>query len=101
MFPGEIGDIGFAPRALEHYATALEATVDVERIRAAEFKIVIDYAYGSTSFAMPNVLAKLGPRGAGRQPVRLDRRGHARRPRPATPPTWPTWCGPRGRTSAP
>jgi mannose-1-phosphate guanylyltransferase/phosphomannomutase len=60
VFPGEIGDIGFAPRALEHYATALESTVDIERIRAAEFKVVIDYAYGSASFAMPNVLAKLG-----------------------------------------
>jgi len=60
VFPGEIGDIGFAPRALEHYATALESTVDIERIRAAKFKIVIDYAYGSASFAMPNVLAKLG-----------------------------------------
>jgi mannose-1-phosphate guanylyltransferase/phosphomannomutase len=60
VLPGEIGDIGFAPRALEHYATALETTVDVEAIRAAEFKVVIDYAYGSASFAMPNVLAKLG-----------------------------------------
>jgi mannose-1-phosphate guanylyltransferase / phosphomannomutase len=60
VFPGEIGDIGFAPRALEHYATALEATVDIEQIRAAHFKVVIDYAFGSTSFAMPNVLAKLG-----------------------------------------
>jgi mannose-1-phosphate guanylyltransferase/phosphomannomutase len=60
VFPGEIGDIGYAPRALEHYATALESTVDIERIRAAQFKIVIDYAYGSVSFAMPNVLAKLG-----------------------------------------
>jgi mannose-1-phosphate guanylyltransferase/phosphomannomutase len=60
VFPGEIGDIGFAPRALEHYATALESTVDIERIRAAHFKVVIDYAFGSTSFAMPNVLAKLG-----------------------------------------
>jgi mannose-1-phosphate guanylyltransferase / phosphomannomutase len=60
VFPGEIGDIGFAPRALEHYATALESTVDIERIRAAQFKVVIDYAFGSTSFAMPNVLAKLG-----------------------------------------
>jgi len=60
VFPGEIGDIGFAPRALEHYATALESTVDIPRIHAAEFKIVIDYAYGSASFAMPNVLAKLG-----------------------------------------
>jgi mannose-1-phosphate guanylyltransferase/phosphomannomutase len=60
VFPGEIGDIGYAPRALEHYSTALEATVDVDRIRAARFKVVIDYAYGSASFAMPNVLAKLG-----------------------------------------
>lgn len=60
VFPGEIGDIGFAPRALEHYATALERTVDVDAIRSASFKIVIDYTYGSTSFAMPNVLAKLG-----------------------------------------
>jgi mannose-1-phosphate guanylyltransferase/phosphomannomutase len=60
VFPGEIGDIGFAPRALEHYATALESTVDIEQIRAAHFKVVIDYAFGSTSFAMPNVLAKLG-----------------------------------------
>ena len=60
VFPGEIGDIGFAPRALEHYATALEATVDVAAIRATSFKLVIDYTYGSTSFAMPNVLAKLG-----------------------------------------
>lgn len=60
VFPAEIGDIGFAPRALEHYAAALEATADIERIRQARFKVVIDYAYGSTSFAMPNVLAKLG-----------------------------------------
>jgi mannose-1-phosphate guanylyltransferase / phosphomannomutase len=60
VFPGEIGDIGFAPRALDHYATALEATVDIDRIRSTGFKIVLDYAYGSASFAMPNVLAKLG-----------------------------------------
>jgi len=60
VFPGEIGEIGFAPRALEHYAIALENTVDIERIREAHFKVVIDYAYGSVSFAMPNVLAKLG-----------------------------------------
>ena len=60
VFPGEIGDIGYAPRALEHYSTALESTVGVDRIRSGRFKVVIDYAYGSASFAMPNVLAKLG-----------------------------------------
>jgi mannose-1-phosphate guanylyltransferase/phosphomannomutase len=60
VFPGEIGDIDYASRALEHYSSALETTVGVDRIRGAQFKVVIDYAYGSVSFAMPNVLAKLG-----------------------------------------
>jgi mannose-1-phosphate guanylyltransferase/phosphomannomutase len=56
----EIGEIGFAPRALENYTAALMSSVDVAAIEAAGFKIVLDYAYGSTSFVMPNVLAKLG-----------------------------------------
>ena len=60
VFPGEIGDIGFVPRSLEHYATALETTVDIDAISDAHFKVVIDYAYGATSFVFPNVLAKLG-----------------------------------------
>jgi mannose-1-phosphate guanylyltransferase/phosphomannomutase len=60
VFPAEIGDIGFPPRALEQYTAALESTVDVESIRAAKFKVVVDYAFGSTAFVMPNVLAKLG-----------------------------------------
>ena len=58
-FPAEIGDIGFPPRALEHYTAALEATVDIAALRAAKFKVVVDYSFGSTSFVMPNVLAKL------------------------------------------
>ena len=47
------------------------------RARSAprRFKVVIDYAYGSTSFVMPNVLAKLGADVLGGQPVRLDRGG--------------------------
>ncbi|HEV2368451.1 MAG TPA: hypothetical protein VGR90_01170, partial [Acidimicrobiales bacterium] len=56
----EIGDIGFPPRALEFYTAALIESVDVDAIRGARFKLVLDYAYGSTSFVMPNVLAKLG-----------------------------------------
>jgi mannose-1-phosphate guanylyltransferase/phosphomannomutase len=57
---GEIGDIGFPARALERYSDALMSTVDTEAIAAAEFKVVLDYAYGSASFVMPNVLSKLG-----------------------------------------
>jgi mannose-1-phosphate guanylyltransferase/phosphomannomutase len=36
------------------------ASVDGDAIRSASFKVVLDYAYGSTSFVMPSVLAKLG-----------------------------------------
>jgi len=56
----EIGDIEFPPRALELYTAALMGAVDVDAIAAAEFKLVLDYSYGTASFVMPNVLAKLG-----------------------------------------
>lgn len=58
--PADIGDIDLVPRALEQYAVALEQTIDVKTIALHRFKVVIDYSYGSTSFVMPNVLAKLG-----------------------------------------
>src|SRR5204863_8616205 len=60
LLPAEIGDIGFPPRALEHYSVALETTADVALIQSSQPKVVVDYGYGSTSFVMPNVLAKLG-----------------------------------------
>jgi mannose-1-phosphate guanylyltransferase/phosphomannomutase len=60
VMAGEMGDIGFPARALEHYTNALMQSVDAESIKAADFKVVLDYAYGSASFVMPNVLAKLG-----------------------------------------
>ena len=41
-----------------------------------------------------------GPRGAGRQPVRVDRRAAAGRPRRARRSGWATWCGRRARTWA-
>ena len=58
--------------------------VDVEAIRAARFKVVLDYAYGAASFVMPNVLAKLGaevlavnPYAYTRQALTFDRWQHA------------------------
>ncbi len=57
--PADIGDIDLVPRAIEQYAVALESTIDVSAIAERRFKVVIDYAYGSTSFAMPSVLSKL------------------------------------------
>ena len=60
VFPGEIGDIEFPPRHLEQYSSAIEASVDIDRINAQGFKVVVDYSYGAASFVMPNVLSKLG-----------------------------------------
>jgi mannose-1-phosphate guanylyltransferase / phosphomannomutase len=56
----EIGDIGFPPRALEYYTAALMSAVDVQAVSDAAFKLVLDYSFGTVSFVMPNVLAKLG-----------------------------------------
>jgi mannose-1-phosphate guanylyltransferase/phosphomannomutase len=55
----EIGDIGFPPRALEYYTAALIDSVDLTSARAADLKLVLDYSFGTTSFVMPNLLAKL------------------------------------------
>ncbi|MDH4145502.1 MAG: sugar phosphate nucleotidyltransferase [Acidimicrobiia bacterium] len=60
VLPAEIGDIDYPPRALESYATGLNLTIDPAAIRAAKFKVVIDYSYGTAALVMPNVLAKLG-----------------------------------------
>jgi mannose-1-phosphate guanylyltransferase/phosphomannomutase len=84
VLPAEIGDIGFPPRALEHYTAALESTVDTSLIRAYGFKVVIDYSFGSTAFVMPNVLSKLGadvlavnPYGSTTGLLDFDRDAHA------------------------
>jgi mannose-1-phosphate guanylyltransferase/phosphomannomutase len=79
VLAGEIGDIGFPPRALEHYTAALGETVDLAAVRDAKFKLVIDYGYGATAFVMPNVLGKLGadvlgvnPYASTRQRIAID-----------------------------
>jgi mannose-1-phosphate guanylyltransferase/phosphomannomutase len=60
VFPGDIGDLGFPHRTLEHYTAELMGSIDATAVRGAAFKVVVDYAYGSSAFVMPNVLSKLG-----------------------------------------
>ena len=81
---GEIGDLRFPVRTAEFYTALLMETVDVDAIRAARFKVVLDYAYGAASFVMPNVLSKLGaevlsvnPYASTRQSLTFDRWEHA------------------------
>ncbi|MGH9296668.1 MAG: sugar phosphate nucleotidyltransferase, partial [Acidimicrobiales bacterium] len=52
----EIGDIYFPSRTMEMYTAELCAQVDLEAIRRAHFKLVLDYAFGTAGFVMPNVL---------------------------------------------
>jgi mannose-1-phosphate guanylyltransferase/phosphomannomutase len=59
-FAADIGDISYPARALEHYSAAMLASVDSNLIPGAGFQLVLDYAFGSTSLVMPNVLSKLG-----------------------------------------
>jgi mannose-1-phosphate guanylyltransferase/phosphomannomutase len=58
-YAADIGDIAFPSRALEFYTLALTDSVDTGAVREAAFKLVLDYSYGTTSFVMPSVLAKL------------------------------------------
>jgi mannose-1-phosphate guanylyltransferase/phosphomannomutase len=55
----EIGDIGFPPRALEHYTAALIDSVTAGFGRGDGLKLVLDYSFGTASFVMPNLLAKI------------------------------------------
>ncbi|HVJ96874.1 MAG TPA: sugar phosphate nucleotidyltransferase [Acidimicrobiia bacterium] len=59
-FAADIGDIIYPPRAMEFYTGGLESTVQSERLKQRQFKVVLDYSFGATSLVMPNVLAKLG-----------------------------------------
>jgi mannose-1-phosphate guanylyltransferase/phosphomannomutase len=81
----ETGDVIHPARIPDLYAEALLGQVDTGAIRAARFKVVLDYAFGAASFVMPAVLGKLGaevlsvnPYAAARRSVTFDRLEHAR-----------------------
>ncbi len=71
VFPAEIGDIDYAPRALEHYATAIESMVDLPAIRAAAPKVVcrLRIRCGLVHYAEP--VGEARRRGVGDQSVRF------------------------------
>ena len=59
-FAGEIGAIVFPPRVLEMYTNSLLAQLDLEALRRRRFRVVVDYAFGSTSIIMPQVFGRMG-----------------------------------------
>jgi mannose-1-phosphate guanylyltransferase/phosphomannomutase len=56
----EVGELTVPPRALEYYKGGYLKSIDSEAIRAANFKIVLDYAYSSASLVFPAILGELG-----------------------------------------
>lgn len=59
-FAEEIGELRYPPRALEFYQASLLRRIDVDRIRAAGLKTVIDAAFGPASFVLPGLVGRLG-----------------------------------------
>jgi mannose-1-phosphate guanylyltransferase / phosphomannomutase len=56
----EVGSITYPARVRESYAQDLLDTLDVDAIRARNFRIVVDYGYSAASFVLPLVLGPLG-----------------------------------------
>jgi mannose-1-phosphate guanylyltransferase/phosphomannomutase len=56
---GDIGDIDFSPRALEHYTADVVEAFGVADAARGDLKLVLDLSYGAASFVMPNLLSKL------------------------------------------
>lgn len=56
---GDLGDINMPSRAIEEYCSNVLGTVNLDTIGKRQFKVVLNYSYGTISFIMPNLLAKL------------------------------------------
>ena len=60
VYLDEIGTIDYAPRVIETYTQGFFKAVDVEAIRRAKFRIVVDYAYAPTAEVLPHIMSELG-----------------------------------------
>jgi mannose-1-phosphate guanylyltransferase / phosphomannomutase len=56
----EVGAMSYPARVHESYATELLRTVDLDKVRERNFRIVVDYGFSAASYVLPLVLAPLG-----------------------------------------
>lgn len=56
----EVGHLDFPVRVLEAYRQEFLAKLDLEAIKKARFKVVIDYSFGSGSEVFPSLFGSLG-----------------------------------------
>jgi len=62
VYLDEIGTIEYAPQVVERYREGFLKAVDGERIRARQFRLVVDYAHAPNSLVLPDILNALGVR---------------------------------------
>jgi mannose-1-phosphate guanylyltransferase/phosphomannomutase len=59
VFLEDIGNIEYAADASDVYARGYEAALDVDAIREANFKVVVDYAHAPAAEVLPELLNRL------------------------------------------
>jgi len=55
----EVGAMSYPARVHEGYASDLLRSIDVERVRARGFRVVVDYGFSAASYVLPLVLGPL------------------------------------------
>ncbi len=59
-FPGEIAELTYPPRVVEAYTHELLRCVDMNGVRGAGLKVVVDCAGGTASLVLPGLLGRIG-----------------------------------------
>jgi mannose-1-phosphate guanylyltransferase/phosphomannomutase len=54
-----VGVISYPPRALEYYKEGFMKCIDVEKIKAKHFKVIIDYSFSNALNIFPSILGEL------------------------------------------
>jgi mannose-1-phosphate guanylyltransferase/phosphomannomutase len=55
-----LGELEFPPHVVEQYASGLLRALDVDAVRRAHLKVVVDYAFGPASLVGPSIVGRLG-----------------------------------------
>ena len=58
--PSKLGELEFPPHAPEQYVAGILQTLDLEAIRNASLKVVVDYAFGPACLVGPSIMGRLG-----------------------------------------
>jgi mannose-1-phosphate guanylyltransferase/phosphomannomutase len=58
--PTRLGELEFPPHAPEQYVAGLLRAIDLDAVRRAHLKLVVDHAFGPSSLIAPSIMGRLG-----------------------------------------